>query len=126
MCLKMERILKENFWIIKLNVNWGNIPIDFLDMREGSKTMSSTVKENNPPISILLLEHTKGDWRYVASWNGKRQTIRNSNSHIMVNSIRMVILPNKVLSKSRQAAIQEHLPEVKSMDKEPISTKITI
>ena len=38
----------------------------------------------------------------------------------------MVILPNKVLSKSRQAAIQEHLPEVKSMDKEPISTKITI
>ena len=61
MCLKMERILKENFWIIKLNVNWENIPIDFLDMREGSKTMSSTVKENNPPISILLLEHTKGD-----------------------------------------------------------------
>ena len=38
MCLKMERILKENFWIIKLNVNWENIPIDFLDMRGGSKT----------------------------------------------------------------------------------------
>lgn len=61
MCWKMGHIFRDKFWIIKHSVNKGNIAIDYSGMKEGSKIMSSMAKENNPPISILLLEHIKTD-----------------------------------------------------------------